>query len=109
MARGQAAQDGQVDVSQYPECLQPLAKVFIANFHRNAHDKSERAFWIDGLWTIYLDEVEPGQLEKAMQEMEKEGLSIKSPRSVQAKAYDIKRRKVTRPGHQPLTLADIGF
>jgi len=97
MANFEARRNGSnTDWSWLPSYLLPLAEAFTS-----ATDirplKTERKFWIRSLGELDEKGIQPEVVPKAVKKMQKDGLTIKSPASIGAIAYDI---QVAQPKRQ---------
>lgn len=88
-----AGEDQRIEtyLAQLPERVRDLARAFCNGFHRPPV-ASEKKYWLK----TFTEQVDMGltahHIELAIQKMDREGLTIKSPASVVAFADDFRRR-----------------
>jgi hypothetical protein len=79
---------GNVDASQFPEDIRPLAAAFIKGSGHRPANQSQVGFWIKTLREMQGMGIDAETLTAAISKMRLEGLTIKSPASVVAVAAD---------------------
>lgn len=83
-------------VGKLPENIRELARVYCMAVERTP-TKGENSFWIKGWMTQCEIGLSSGDIQKAIQEMQKENLTIKSPQSVTAIAEKHKQSRSRNP------------
>ena len=79
---------GELDVSWLPEYLRPLGAAFIEAWQEPF--ETERAFWIEGLISLYERQIPPELVKPVIAKMMQDGTTIKSPGSIVTNAQSMK-------------------
>lgn len=81
-----------LDGSMFAENIRPLACEFCNRFGRGPLNNAEYTFWSKKFRELFKQGITPELVAQAFAKMSRDGLTIKSPASIQAIAYDLKRK-----------------